>query len=87
MSASSAVTLPFWFQVLLGIIAILGFLGGSAFALFVIWPSIRRSNRVSDWIERDGKALVETLKGKVTLTGEPSNLSDFSQKQSGDPSL
>jgi len=76
--SAHAVSLPLWFQVLLGIIAILGFLGGSTFALFVIWPSIRRSNRVSDWIERDGKGLVETLKGKMTLTGEPSSRSRFS---------
>lgn len=81
MPTPSAITLPLWFQVTLGVVAILGFLGGSIFALFVIWPSIRRSNRVSDWIERDGKSLIETLKGKVVLTGELSSRSGFSGKQ------
>jgi hypothetical protein len=53
---------------------ILWALGGALFALFVLWPSIRKSNRVADKI----------LAGP-DLTGKPTKLTDFIDSVEGDP--
>jgi uncharacterized membrane protein len=80
---TTGTTLPLWFQVLLGVIAILGFIGGAAFALFVIWPSIRRSNRVSDWLELDGKAFLKAFNEKTSMSGQSATRSDFEKELGG----
>ena len=53
--------LPHWVQLLVAVVAVLGFLGGAWAFLFVIWPSIRRGERRAERIERwvdgpDGQA-------------------------------
>jgi len=41
---------PAWLQISAHIVAILAGTGGILFGLFVLWPSIRRSNRTADKI-------------------------------------
>lgn len=51
---------PYWLEVAYRVSAILGFVGGAAFALFVIWPSIRLQTK---FIKRqEGKAVDDILK-------------------------
>lgn len=45
---------PVWLQVAAHVVAIFAGLGGIFFAVFVLWPSIRQSNR-------SGKKLCEAL--------------------------
>lgn len=40
-------SVPAWLQVTAHVVAIVAGLGGIFFALFVLWPSIRQSNRTS----------------------------------------
>lgn len=70
MLSSSSLTLPAWFQWTLGIMTILWALGGAAFALFVLWPSIRKSNRVADKILSGG------------LTGPAASRDEFAGRSS-----
>jgi uncharacterized membrane protein len=83
MPAAPALTLPIWFQALLGVIAILGFLGGAWFALFIIWPSIRRQDRRADqieqWMESDeAKSIRTAILGKLSISGKSTTRQDFS---------
>lgn len=41
---------PVWLQIFAHIVAIMAGIGGIFFALFVLWPSIRRSNKTADKI-------------------------------------
>jgi uncharacterized membrane protein len=81
VSPAPALTLPVWFQVLLGVIAILSFVGGAWFALFIIWPSIRRQtklgDRIDELINKAHKKLESGVDGKVTT------LDDFVGPRSG----
>lgn len=47
-------SVPAWLQITAHAVAILAGLGGAAFALFVLWPSIRQSNKA-------GRRLCEAL--------------------------
>lgn len=71
---ASSLNLPAWFQWTLGILTILWALGGALFALFVLWPSIRKSNKVADKI----------LAGPE-LKGKPATLNDLVDSVEGDP--
>jgi len=86
MPSSPALTLPIWFQVLLGVIAILGFLGGAWFALFIIWPSIRRQTQIGDKMEK----LIDAVGKKISgVEGEKLTLDDFVrlEKKQTNPNL
>ena len=54
-----------WLQVSAHVVAIMAGLGGIFFAIFVLWPSIRRSNRtadkISDVLDRAEKKGVERM--------------------------
>lgn len=56
---------PVWLQVAAHVVAITAGLGGIFFAVFVLWPSIRRSNRtadkISDVLDRAEKKGVERM--------------------------
>ena len=56
---------PVWLQVSAHVVAIMAGLGGIFFAVFVLWPSIRRSNRtadkISDVLDRAEKKGVERM--------------------------
>ena len=56
---------PVWLQVSAHVVAIMAGLGGIFFAIFVLWPSIRRSNRtadkISDVLDRAEKKGVERM--------------------------
>ena len=56
---------PVWLQVAAHVVAIVAGLGGIFFAVFVLWPSIRRSNRtadrISDALDRAEKNGVDRL--------------------------
>ncbi len=60
---------PAWLQITAHVVAILAGIGGAAFALGVLWPSIRQSNRASkklcDAIDGMGKKGVDDLLGKL----------------------
>ncbi len=43
---------PVWLQIVAHAVAIVAGMGGIFFALFVLWPSIRRSNRTADKISQ-----------------------------------
>lgn len=79
MPASPALTLPIWFQVLLGVIAILGFFGGAWFALFIIWPSIRRQTRLGERIDD----LIDKANKKLDVGGPKTTLGSFLEKETG----
>lgn len=83
--------LPHWLQVLVAIIAILGFLGGAAAFLFVIWPSIRRGERRAERLEKwmDGpegqlarKKFVEFL-NRGAIEGTPQEPDEFLREDTG----
>ena len=58
-------SVPAWLQVTAHFVAIVAGLGGIFFALLVLWPSIRQSNRtakkISDALDRAEKKGVENL--------------------------
>lgn len=41
-----------WLQIAAHVVAIIAGLGGIFFAVFVLWPSIRRSNRTADKVSQ-----------------------------------
>lgn len=43
---------PVWLQIAAHVVAIIAGLGGIFFAVFVLWPSIRRSNRTADKVSQ-----------------------------------
>ena len=45
---------PIWLEIAYRLAAILGFVGGAAAFLFVIWPSIRLQTRFSQAQEKKG---------------------------------
>ncbi len=60
---------PAWLQITAHVVAILAGVGGAAFALFVLWPSIRQSNRASrklcEAIDKMEKKQIDDLLGKL----------------------
>lgn len=44
--------MPVWLQIAAHVVAIIAGLGGIFFAVFVLWPSIRRSNRTADKVSQ-----------------------------------
>lgn len=57
-----------WFQIVLG-------LGGAWFALFIIWPSIRRQSRLGDRID----TLIDKAHKKLDagVGGKPATIDEF----------
>ena len=60
---------PVWLQIGAHVVAIVAGLGGIFFAIFVLWPSIRRSNRtadkISDVLDRAEKKSLDSLIDKL----------------------
>lgn len=52
-------SVPYWLEIAYRVSAIVGMLGGAAFALFVIWPSIRLQTKFIK--AQDGKAVDKIL--------------------------
>jgi len=83
--------LPHWVQLLVAVVAVLGFVGGAAAFLFVIWPSIRRADKRADRIEKwiDGpegqaayKKFTEFLR-KGLVEGTPQDPGEFLREDTG----
>lgn len=83
--------LPHWLQLLVATVAVLGFMGGAAAFLFVIWPSIRRGERRAERIEKwidgpEGQLAKEKLLGflrKGLMEGTPQDADAFLREDTG----
>lgn len=68
--------LPYWLQIVLAAVAVLGFVGGACAFLFVMWPAIRKSESRAQRMERwadspEGRRVFRLIVAKVTgLTGD-----------------
>ena len=67
--------MPLFFQIAVGLAAIVGTVGAALAFLLVIWPSIRnqerRAERIEQWLEsEEGKAIVRALHQKLDVGGK-----------------
>ena len=67
---------PAWLQIGMAVAGILAFLGGAAAFLFVIWPSIRRQNRLGNRIED----LINSERAKKIIDQVEKKFSDIGGK-------